>query len=433
MKSDRLEKLFLILLLVVFGGIVIHAPLSVGFGTLFPDYSLLIKSWKEIILAACIPLALIIVTRRKLWRELLSDWLFRAILAFAALHFLLVSVFYQGAASTAAGLAIDLRYLLFFSLAYVAVKAMPGYRDRFLQIGAIGACLVVGFAFLQLFLPADILSHIGYGKDTIQPYLTVDKNPDFIRENSTLRGPNPLGAYAGMVLSFLGAIWVLKKDWLRASRQRLAYAVLTACAVIALWVSYSRSALLAGIAGVLVATIIPLVGRLSRRVWIVSVVVVMALIGGLVAAKGSSFVSNVLLHENPNGGSSVSSNDGHVESLVSGWNQLVRQPWGEGVGSTGSASLFSGTHDVVENQYLFVAHETGWLGLVLFLFIIAVVMIRLWKRRSDWLALGTFASGIGMLVIGVLLPVWTDDTVSVVWWGMAAIALGGDYARHKTK
>jgi hypothetical protein len=433
MKSNRLEKLFLILLLVVFGGIVIHAPLSVGLGVLFPDYDLLIKSWKELLLVGCIPLALIIVTRRKLWRELLGDWLFRCILAFAALHFLLVPILYQGAASTAAGLSIDLRFLLFFCLVYVAVKVVPEYRRRFVQVGVAGAIVVVGFATIQLFLPPDVLSHIGYGKDTIAPYLTVDKNPQFIRENSTLRGPNPLGAYAGIVLSSLAAVWALKKGWLNSSRRKLGYTLLTACAYVALWVSYSRSALVAGLVGVALALAIPLARKVPRTMWAAGVVAVAALVGGLAMTKGSDFVSNVILHENPNGGSSVSSNEGHVESLVTGWNQFTHQPWGAGVGSTGSASLFSGTHQVIENQYLFVAHEAGWLGPALFIGIFGSILVRLWRRKQDWLALGTFASGIALGSIGLLLPVWADDTVSIIWWGMAAIALGGNYARHKAK
>jgi hypothetical protein len=379
-------------------------------------------------------LALAIVTRRRLWHELLSDWLFRLILAFAGLHFLLVPIFYQSAAATAAGLSIDLRFLLFFCLVYIALRALPAYRRRFVQIGVIGAAVVVGFATIQLFLPPDILSHIGYGKDTIAPYLTVDKNPQFIRENSTLRGPNPLGAYAGIVLSSLAAFWVRKKQWLTSrSSRRVGYAVLTACAYVALWVSYSRSALVAGLLGASLVLAVSVSRKLSRRTWITCAVIVTLAIGGLTMVKGSNFVSNVLLHENPNGGSSISSNEGHVESLVTGWSQFTHQPLGAGVGSTGSASLFSGTHEVIENQYLFIAHETGWLGLALFLGVFGIILVRLWRRRQDWLALGTFASGVALGAIGLLLPVWADDTVAIVWWGMAAIALGGDYARHKTK
>lgn len=433
MKASKLEKLFVALLLVVFGGIVVHAPLSVGLGTLWPDFSLGVKVWKELILVTCIPLALVIVTRRKLWGELLGDWLFRIILAYAGLHFLLVPVFYQGEASTAAGIAIDLRYVLFFTLAYTAVRILPGYRRWFVRVGVAGAFVVVGFAALQLFLPPDILAHIGYGKDTIQPYLTVDKNPNFIRENSTLRGPNPLGAYAGIVLATLTAVWVRKRGWLDIRYHKLVYAVLAMCASVALWVSYSRSALVAGIFGVLLVFVLAYARKLPARAWIGSAVVALAIVGGLAMARNSYFVSNVLLHENPNGGSAISSNDDHVESLTSGWAQFLQHPLGEGIGSTGSASLFSGAHDVVENQYLFVAHEAGWLGLGLFLVIFLLILFRLWKRRQDWLSLGVFASGIALAGIGLLLPVWADDTVSIVWWGIAAVALGGKHARHTAK
>jgi len=80
----------------------------------------------------------------------------------------------------------------------------PEKKDLFLRVGIIGALIVAVFAILQVFvLPKDFLIYLGYGENTIQPYLTVDQNQDFIRINSTLRGPNPLGAYAVIVLSIL--------------------------------------------------------------------------------------------------------------------------------------------------------------------------------------------------------------------------------------
>jgi hypothetical protein len=155
-------------------------------------------------------------------------------------------------------------------------------------------------------------------------------------------------------------------------------------------------------------------------------VVVCGLAGGLLAVKGSSFISNVILHENPNGGSSVSSNDGHVASLLHGLAQLVHQPLGAGIGSTGSASLYGSSPTIVENQYLFVAHEAGWLGLLLFMVLSILLLVRLWQRRQDWVSLGVYASGIGLLFIGLLLPVWADDTIAIIWWGLAAIALASE-------
>jgi len=68
-----------------------------------------------------------------------------------------------------------------------------------------------------------------------------------------------------------------------------------------------------------------------------------------------------------------------------------------------------------------------------------MVLARLWSKRSDWMALAAFSSGIGLIVVGLLLPVWADDTVSIVWWGLAAVILAdgkgtnGKATNKKTK
>jgi len=434
MNRARLEKIYAVLLLVIFGGVVLHAPLSVGLGTLFPDLLLVIKSWKEILMILLIPLAVYLVTKRKLWSRLLNDWLFRLILLFAALHFWLATFIFVGATSVLAGLAIDLRYILFFSLVYILLLLRPDYRQWFVRIGIIGAFVVVGFATLQLFLPPDILAHIGYNTSTIAPYLTVDKNPDYIRVNSTLRGPNPLGAYAGMVLAFLTALLVNGKARLNNRKVLISTLVLGSCGIVALWISYSRSALVGGAIMVLIVLFATWGRKLSRNAWVALCVTTFALAGALVALRGSSLVSNVIFHENLNGGSSVNSNEGHIMSLQYGAYIFLQHPFGLGVGSTGSASLLGDNPVTVENQYLFTAHETGWLGLIIFMAIFVLIIRRSWQNRSDWLSLGVFASGLGLALIGILLPVWVDDTISIVWWGLAAIVVaGGRHGSEQTK
>lgn len=433
MKAVRPEKILAAVLLVIFGGVVVHAPLSVWLGTVVPEYSLLVKAWKEVLLLFAALLTAVIVTKRQLWRWLAGDWVLRLVAAYGALHVALAAFLHEGFVATAAGLLIDLRYVLFFGLVYVLVRIAPRLRWWMVRIGTAGAFIVVCFATLQLFLPPDILVHIGYSRDTIAPYLTVDKNPAFIRVNSTLRGPNPLGAYAGMVLGFVAAALARGRLQRRGRLALIATAVLTSCGLVALWVSYSRSALVAGIVTVLVVAGVTVLRTVSRRVWIAMAVAVFALAGGLVASLETPLVSNVLLHENQEGGSEISSNEGHIESLVAGVQAMARQPLGGGVGSTGSASLLGDKLVVIENQYLFIAHEAGWLGLLLFMALYVLVMKKLWQKRGDWLALGAFASGIGLALIGLLLPVWADDTVSIVWWGLAAVAIGGKRDRKQAK
>lgn len=433
MKHLSIERLYGGILLTIFIGIIVHAPLTVWLGTFAPGYELLIKSWKELLMLLATPLAIILARRYKLWPELWQDWLFKLIVGFAALHLLLVAVLWQGVDPSLAGLSIDLRWLLYLSLVYVAIRIRPSYRRLFIKFGLAGAVIVGVFALLQIFvLPNDFLARIGYDKDTtIAPYLTVDKNPDYVRISSTLRGPNPLGAYAVIILSIIMAASL--KGSRRFGKYKIIALVAAAGMVGALWASYSRSALGAFAVSTGLVFAVTIGRRLSRAWWITAVVIIFALAGGLFAARGTEFVSNVILHENLNGGSAESSNEGHVDSLLDGTQRMIEQPFGGGIGSTGSASLYGETPLIIENQYLFIAHETGWLGLVLFMILFVAVLIRLWHQRQDYLALGLFASGIGLGLIGLLLPVWVDDTVALIWWGLAAVVLGGMYGKKRTR
>ena len=422
-KLDIIKKIYIGILIVIFGGIVLHAPLSVGLGTLWPDYSLLIKSWKETLMLAAGLMALFLMYKTKQFK-ILRDPIIVAIGVFAILHLILLFHMNQGLTASAAGLAIDLRYLLFFGLVYIAMRLYPNKRKLFIRVGIAGALFVLVFALLQVFiLPHDILKYIGYNLDTISPYLTIDKNHDFIRINSTFRGPNSLGAYAGLVLTLIVAglakSKVKKKKW-----PLTIVAILSAGGLVALWASYSRSALVGTAIAIAIVLAVATWRKLSTKMWIAISILLILMGGGLFMIRNTAFISNVILHENPTGGSNVSSNEGHVNSLGDAYNQLIRQPLGTGVGSTGSASILGNKAEVIENQYLFTAHEVGWLGLAIFMFIFVSILIRLWELRDNWLAIGVFASGIGLAIIGIFLPVWTDDTVAIIWWGLAAVAVG---------
>jgi hypothetical protein len=177
---------------------------------------------------------------------------------------------------------------------------------------------------------------------------------------------------------------------------------------------------------VLIAATVSLFTKARAKVWIITGSVILAGLGGYLALNhDSDFVSNVILHENPEGGSEFTSNDGHVASLQDGVRRFVEQPLGAGLGSSGSASLLGDEPHIIENSYFFVSHEAGWLGLALFVAIFVIVMLRLWKGRTSYVALGVFASGVGIAAIALLLPIWADDTVSLIWWGLAAVALAG--------
>lgn len=425
-------KLYVAILLAIFGGIVLHAPLTVWLGTIWPHQDLLIKSWKEILLGIALLLAIILLTVRKQW-PLLLDKLFYLIAGFALLCLVLAAVFRGAPEAIIAGLFIDLRYLLYFVLVFVAIKLYPQYYKAFLYVFIAGAIVVIGFAVLQVtVLPDDILKYLGYSKETIAPFLTVDSNPNYVRINSTLRGPNPLGAYAIIIVSVLVAFWL---SGARGRSKKVVWGsiALAIGSFVALWASYSRSAVIGVVVAIAIVAIAVYGWKLSRKVWVALGVIALVLGGSLFAFHDTQFVSQVILHEDPREGGKVNSNDGHAESLIEGTRRMAQQPLGAGIGSTGSASLLGDSPIIIENQYLFTAHETGWLGFITFLAIQILVLWRLWKRRAHWFTVATFASGVGLMIVGLLLPVWVDDTVSIIWWGAAAVALAIPLADAKVR
>lgn len=442
MKAMWVERLLVGILLVIAALMVVHAPLTVWAETTWPQSEQYVKAWKELLMGGALILLVVAAYKRKKINSLLNDRLVQLSIVYAGLHFILIGIFgWQNSSNlpaVGAGLLIDLRYVLYFVLVYSTLQLVPQYRRAFIYVFAGGAAIVVTFAILQLLvLPKDILSHIGYGKSTIAPYLTVDDNQDYIRINSTLRGPNPLGAYMVMIIGFITAIVL---SWKLTARRIVTVGLIALAVGLTLGASHSRSAFIAAVLAVITASIVAVPAKLRKRVSLVAVALLIVAAGLVVALRNTSFVANVIFHDSPTTGAQIDSNTGHVNSLEDGVRRMARQPLGAGVGSTGSASLNSDQPLIIENQYLFVAHEVGWLGLAIFLWLFVEIMRRLWvvmkRQKKSVLPLAVFSSGIGLAVIGLLLPVWVDDTVSIVWWGLAAVALGsvsGSLDRKKVR
>jgi hypothetical protein len=195
MKRPGLGALYELGLLVILFGVILHAPLSVGFGSLWPEYAISIKAWKEILLGILAVVAAVLLTKQRLWHGLMRHRLIMLSGAFIALHLLLALFTGDDIVPIVAGLMIDLRFVAMFMLMYVLILVRPQALRRIVMVVAAGAGAVIGFGLLQItILPDDVLRNIGYSRDTIRPFTTIDSNPDFVRINSTLRGPNPLGA-----------------------------------------------------------------------------------------------------------------------------------------------------------------------------------------------------------------------------------------------
>ena len=421
-----LDRIIIGLLVAIMALIVVHAPLSVFIGSKVPAFALGIKAWKEIMMVIA---ALLVVLRygQRLVRDFRRDPLVILCGLYIVLHIVLALPAANGGLAAIAGLMVDLRYIAYFILIYVVTRYNPRYRAWLWHTAAIGAAVVLGFLLAQFVLPVDFLKHLGYNEATIAPYMLVDMNSAFVRYNSTLRGPNPLGAYAIIVVSIATAWWLIRAKKLRDKRWLALPAFYAAIGTVAVWVSYSRSALAAAAGSIGLVAALRFGRRVSRRVWLAGIGIMLACIAGLYLIRNTEFFHTVIIHDNPTTGARTTSNDDHVKSLSAGIARMTQQPLGAGVGTTGSAAMYGSMPHIIENQYVMVAHEVGWLGLVLFVLIYTLVLCGLWKQRRQWYAVGLWASGVGLALVGIVLPVWADDTVSIVWWGLAAAVCSKNY------
>ncbi len=425
-----------------------HAFLTITLAGLTGNYDLL-RLWKEIILLLLSPLAAVLLWKTpEVWQRSRGNWLFWCMAAYVLLHIGL------GLAALAKGQVnyyamvyawiVNLRFLLIFMIALVlAVRLSKIYGARGSWLHGDGlynnwlhgnwhklllwpAAVVVGFGLLQLFaLPLDFLQRFGYGADTITPFETVDEKLDYIRIQSTLRGANPLGAYMVLVLAGLTVLLLRNVKDKVSDSQHVTGVTLFSAALIVLLATYSRSAYIGVLIAVLTAVWLVLHGRQARRrlaIGLVSFVVIAA--GATMVLRDNDRFENTFFHTDENSSSPMSSNAGRASALQSGVSDVLSEPFGRGPGTAGPASQHNlQPARIAENYYLQIGQEVGWAGLGLFVAINILVARELWRRRQDTLARMLLASLAGIAFVNLLQHAWTDDTLALIWWGLAGIAL----------
>jgi hypothetical protein len=271
-------------------------------------------------------------------------------------------------------------------------------------------------------LPKNFLKHFGYGPNTIWPYQTVNQNNHYIRISSTLRGPNPLGAYLLVIISGLTVLAMkIKKSW-----QWIAVIVFGLAGLLCLFYSYSRSAYIGSVVAIGIAIVVGLSLKKKQYAYaitgILGIVIIIGSIGAIALQHNSHF-EDIILHTNKNS-VAVNSDQAHKSYLDSGLQDVIHHPLGHGVGTAGPASYYN-NHParLAENYFLQIGQESGWLGLTLFLVINWFVGKALWSKRRDSLALLLLATLIGITVVNMFSYAWTDDSLSYIWWGLAGIML----------
>ncbi|MCL4357672.1 O-antigen ligase family protein [Patescibacteria group bacterium] len=406
-----------------------HAFLTVWAASNFGHYTLF-RLWKEFLVAFC---GLVVIgwfftdtnVRRGIFKTKLA-WL---TIAYAALDLLLALIDYQAhkvsLKAVAYGVLDDLRFLAFFIICWAAGIKSHALNRRWEKLILWPAAVVVAFGLLQMsVLPANVLSHFGYGPHTIMPFQTINNNPHYIRILSTLRGSDPLGAYLILPIAVLAVLLISYPkswNWLKA------LFLIGAAAV--LYGSYSRGAWIGAVLAVVLVAIIgvnkQILAKYKTPLTVVGVVILVLVIGAFAALGTSKRFQNIVFHTQSNSAAPVSSDAAHLSALKTSIKQVLNQPFGDGPGTSGPASVYN--HDaparITEDYFLEVGEESGWIGLILFVAINVYVGLMLWQRRRSPFALALLAAFIGLSFVNLLTLEWTDDTMTYIFWGLAGLCI----------
>lgn len=404
-----------------------HAFLTVWLTSALGHYTAL-RLWKEVLLLILFVGAVTLYIRDARIRTLVNrDRLVTLIAIYVVLLIVTggISFLINGVNLKAFlfGLILDSRFLVFFVITWLVTRHND-FLIRFWQrLLLIPAAIVVGFATLQYsLLPSDFLKHFGYGPDTIRPTITIDQKDAYARVQSTLRGPNPLGAYLVVILSALGGLLVWTK------KLTIWHGILFAFSGLALVFTFSRSAWLGTLVSLLVIIWWGIPSIRVRKYLVVAACAAILLFGGTAyILRDNDHFQNVFFHTNEHSRSVESSNTGHFNAVQEGVKDILQAPWGSGTGAAGPASVYNdGKTRIAENYYIQIGQEVGIIGLLLFVSINVLVLTRLWAvRRTTVLAQVLIASFAGVTIIALLMHAWTDDTLAYIWWGFAGAVVAG--------
>lgn len=425
-KLATLTNLMGYILAAVFVLLPLHAFLTVSLAAALGHYDLL-RLWKELLLLLVTPAVAVLIWKTPgLWNYMKQGWLFWCIGCYVLLHLVLGLVALSRGQVNGFALEyawiVNLRPLLIFVIAFVVATRSRWLRNHWEQLLLYSAGVVIGFGLLQVFvLPTNFLQHFGYDAATIMPFETVDQKLDYVRIQSTLRGANPLGAYLVLVLSALIVLLIKSK---RDQRQIVGITMLSAGLVV-LVSTYSRSAYIGMVLAALTAIMLVIHGRKSKQRLAAGMAVLLLLASvSLVVLRDNNRFENTFFHTDETSQSATSSNAQRTSALQSGLSDVWHQPFGGGPGTAGPASAHNNAPArIAENYYLQIGQEVGWLGLGLFIAILVAVTRRLFALRGDPLARTLLASLVGISCIALVSHVWTDDTLGLLWWGLAGVAL----------
>lgn len=415
---------------------------------------LVFSAWKEVALAAVLMARVggLAIAYRAGHR-----WRFRPapMDVFAAALILLVGL---GVAMRPDSLAVNTARLLLFPVGvYIALRLSPVDPGKYLKLAVAIAVGISVYAFAQssFFGFSFVTSYWGQPGLSI-PYTFVAQYLQGPRASGTFASPNELGFALTAVALMAVSLLIVKPTGRRWAAAAL-FVILVALAV-----TFSRSAIVASAVGV--AVVLVAARRFSpdpRRTftYLALAIVPALLLGGVIyeVRGGTALIQSTIASltsssaSTDTGGPSASSTpslapgatpsptptglvvdpstEGHLASLSAAWSAVEAHPLGLGLGTVGSRAdplTSERPQYIFESWYLTMGVSLGWLGLAwaVFLpfamFFSALIALR---RGRSLAGLSLLGLSVALAIVSFLLPTMMEPQMAMVPWSVAALAV----------
>jgi hypothetical protein len=398
------------------------------------------KASKDVLLVLLVPFMLYVSYRRGLFQNKSFKWLMILGGSYTLLHGLFV-LFDQSddTYSAIVGSVYNTRLLGYLLLGYLVgtAKNAEKYLKYLLTTVVIVASAVAVFGVAQYFLPSDLLANVGYTLERgVKPLFFIDDRPELPRVMSTIKDPNSLGAYLILPTLLVGYALVKKevneKLFMRPFRREALFMML-ALMLSALFLSFSRGALIGLVLGIITLLCIATGKRAwawVKKYWYLVLILVSIFVVSIVSLRNTEIVQDYVFH------AAVSTdqqdpNEKRVTLVQGAIDDIVATPQGSGPGSAGLVAINNPQGGVLtENYYLQVAYEVGWLGAALFALILLTIGRLLQKicnkdmNGQKYVAAVLLASMSAYLFYSLLIHLWSNEAIALQWWLLMGVALG---------
>ncbi len=270
-------------------------------------------------------------------------------------------------------------------------------------------------------LPPGLILDKGAGGDRLEQQYRVPGIENVSRATGSLYDSHALGTYLSMLIPFL-VMFLYKRDL--AVRLRVACGVLFGLALVALVVTYSRSAWL----GTAFSTGLCVLVLLAWRERYVGKSLLVVLIAAVVS--GPLLLSKVFarLFDAPTDLLLV-----RFEQFPIAW-AIWRENFLFGAGAGNYMVRMEAVNtnwalpEPVHNVMLFIGAELGLLGVIAYYGLVAVVLARFWalarRRDEPWcrVAVAAFAGMLAYVFDGMSNPIFREPTIYMFFWISVAVA-----------